>query len=219
MRIDPNDSFAGVPITRVSKALSSLQGRDWTMDELQGLLDTDEKTVERVARKLRSDTLIEVAHQWPHGATVWHNTMRGGKLANASTADRVPREQAQRHLRALIERAGKVNASGRFLYRISRLRLFGSLLRPDRALVSDADVAVDLEPREKDDARHRALMEKRAEEAAAAGQEFADVQDRRWWGHHEVWNYLQGDSELLHLVPPEDKVLQQTETKVVYEQQ
>jgi predicted nucleotidyltransferase len=219
MRIDPKGSFAGVPIVRVSTAMFALQGRDWTMDELRKLLDVDEGTLERVVRKLRADRLIEVAYEWPHGDTVWHNTMRGGKLANASTAERVPRAQAQRHVRALIDRARTVNRSSRFLYRIRRIRLFGSLLRPDRALVSDADVAVDLEPKEKDDARHRALMEKRATEAAAEGREFSSVQDRRWWGHEEVWDYLQGDSELLHLVPPEDKVLDQTETKVLYEQQ
>lgn len=219
MRIDPKASFAGVPIGQVSAALQSLHTRDWTMDELRERLGVDEETFERVAGKLRADGLVEVVHQWPHGDAVWRNTMQGGGLANASSTDKVPREQAQRHVRGLLERARKVNASGRFLYRIRRVRLFGSLLRSDRALVSDADVAVDLEPRETDDARHRALMEKRATEAADAGREFSGVQDRRWWGQNEVWDYLQGDSELLHLVPPEDKVLDQTETRTIYDQQ
>lgn len=219
MHIDLKARFAGVPVGRVRTALFSLQGRDWTMDELQNLLEVDEEAVERVAAKLRADGFIEVAHQWTHGTTVWHNTMRGGALANASASDRVPREQAQRHVRALLERVRKVNNSSRFLYRIRRIRLFGSLLRSDRALVSDADVAVDLEPKEKDGARHQALMEKRATKAADEGRRFSGAQDRRWWGQNEVWDYLQGDSELLHLVPPEDKVLEETETRVVYEQQ
>jgi predicted nucleotidyltransferase len=217
VRIDSNASFAGVPLGRIRSVLWSLQGRDWTMDELRELLDVDEKTLEHVADRLRGDGLIEVVHEWPHGVTVWHNTMRGGRLANASVKDRVPRDLAQRHVKALLERVGAVNASDRFLYRIRRIRLFGSLLRPDRAFVSDADLAVDLEPKEQDAARHRALMEKQASEATQGGRRFSDARERTWWGLDKVWRFLQGDSELLHLVPPDDKVLEQADTRVVYE--
>jgi predicted nucleotidyltransferase len=218
VHIDPNASFAGVALGRVQRVVSSLQGRDWTMDELRELLDVDEETFERVAEKLRGDRLIEVTHQWPHGVAVWHNTLGGGRLANASVTDRVPRERAQRHVDGLLERVRAVNASNRFLYRIRRIRLFGSLLRPDRALVSDADVAIDLEPKERDGARHRALMEKQAAEATHAGRRFSDVRERTWWGLDKVWRFLQGDSELLHLVPPEDKVLDRADTRILYEQ-
>jgi hypothetical protein len=84
--------------------------------------------------------------------------------------------------------------------------------------VSDADVAIDLEPKEQDGARHRALMEKRATEARDGGRRFSDIHERTWWGLAEVWRFLQGDSKLLHLVPPEDKVLEQADTRVVYEE-
>jgi predicted nucleotidyltransferase len=219
VRIDSDSSFAGVPIGDVQRAVWALQGRDWTMDELRELLDVDEGTFERVAAKLQADGLIEVVYQWPHGDAVWHNTMRGGALANASATDRVPRQQAQRHVDALLDRVRAVNASSRFLYRIRRIRLFGSLLRPDRQFVSDADVAVDLEPKEQDGARHRALMEKQATEAAGAGRQFSGIHDRTWWGLDRVWRFLQGGSKLLHLVPPEDRVLEQTDTRVLYEKQ
>jgi predicted nucleotidyltransferase len=218
VRIDPKKRFAGVALGRLREALQSLQGREWTMEDLRAALHTDDATCARVADKLAADGLIEVAHQWPHGETVWHNTFRGGALANASLGGRVPREEAKRHVEGLLRRVKAANASGHFLYRVQRLRLFGSLLRPDRALVSDADVAVDLEPKEQDAGKHRALMEKRATEAAAGGKRFSGVRERTAWGLTEMWRYLQGDSKLLHLVPPEDKVLAQTETRVVYEE-
>ena len=218
MHIDPNTRFAGVPLGRIRDALQSLQGRDWTMDELRELLDVEEGTFDRVARRLGTDGLIEMTHQWPHGATVWHNTGRGGQLANASVRGRVPRAVARDHVDGLLERVRAVNASNHFLYRIRRIRLFGSLLRPGRALVSDADLAVDLEPKEQDSAKHRALMEKRAAEATDRGRRFSDIHERSWWGLAEVWRFLQGDSKLLHLVPSTDKVLDQTDTRVVYKE-
>jgi hypothetical protein len=218
VRIDPNARFAGVSLGRIQDVLRSLQGRDWTMDELRAVLDVDEGTFERVAQELRADGLIEMAHQWPHGAGVWRNSIRGGALANASVRDRVPRDLAKGHVVGLLERVRAVNASKHFLYRIRRIRLFGSLLRPERAFVSDADVAIDLEPKEQDVAKHRALMEKRAMEATAGGRHFSGIRERTSWGLAEVWRFLQGDSKLLHLVPPEDKVLEQTDTRVVYEE-
>jgi predicted nucleotidyltransferase len=218
VRIDPNGRFAGVRLGRIRKVLQSFQGRDWTMDELREALGMDEGTFDRVARKLETDELVGVTHQWPHGATVWRNTARGGALANASVRDRVPRELAKRHVDRMLERVGAVNASKHFLYRVRRIRLFGSLLRPDRAFVSDADLAIDLEPKEQDSAKHRALMEKRAAEAADGGRHFSGVQERTWWGLTEVWRFLQGGSKLLHFVPPDDKVLEHADTRVVYEE-
>jgi predicted nucleotidyltransferase len=218
VRIDPDASFAGVPLGHVRDAMFALQGRDWTMDELRELLGTGEETFERVAEKLRADGLVEVVHRWPHGDAVWHNTLRGGRLANASVTARVPRERALRHMKALLQRARAVNASDRFLYRIRRIRLFGSLLRPGRALVSDADLAIELDPKEPDAGKHRALMERQATEAAQGGREFSDVRERTWWALDKVWRFLQGDSKLLHLVPSDDQVLKQTDTRVVYEE-
>jgi predicted nucleotidyltransferase len=217
MRIDPTARFAGVPLSRMREVLQRLHGHDWTMDDLRHVLAVDEETFERVAHKLRADGLIELTHQWPNGASVWHNSIRGGRLANASTTDKVPRALAEGHVDGLLERVKDVNTSNRFLYRIRRIRLFGSLLRPEREFVSDADVVVELEPKEQDDARHRALMEKQATEATGHGRRFSTVQERRWWGLSQVWHFLQGDSKLLHLVPPEDKVLEQVEPRVVYE--
>ncbi|MGH2687345.1 MAG: hypothetical protein ACRDKW_00840 [Actinomycetota bacterium] len=217
MRIDPNAQFAGLPLGRVRAAVKKLHSRDWTMDDLREELRVDEATCERVAGRLRAEGMIELAHQWPNGASVWRTTIRGGGLVNASTTAKIPRTHAERHLRGLLRRVRKVNASDRFLYRIRWIKLFGSLLHADRRFVSDADVAVEVEPKEQDNARHRALMERRAAEASRGGKRFSDPQERTWWGLVEVWRYLQGDSKLLHLVPAEDKVLEHTETQLLYE--
>ena len=217
MRIDPSAKFAGIPLGRMRAVIKRLHDHDWTMDELREELGVDEATCARVAAKLRDEGMIELAHQWPNGASVWRTTIRGGGLANASTTAKVPRAHAERHIHGLLRRVRAVNASKDFLYRIRWIKLFGSLLRPDRAFVSDADVAVDLEPKEQDSARHRALMERRAAEATRRGKRFSDLQERTWWGLVEVWRFLQGDSKLLHLVPAEDRVLEQTDTRVLFE--
>ena len=93
----------------------------------------------------------------------------------------------------------RVNTDPYFLARVTRLVVYGSMLRPEVERLSDVDVAVQLEPKEKDLNRLRAQTPDRVEELAAGGHRFRDFLEQEAWWYFETRRFLKGGSRVISL--------------------
>ena len=98
-----------------------------------------------LVRVLRAEGLIEAV-----GRGIWTMTQAGVTLSAATAAKQVTRATAERALSELLERVTEVNRNPNFLAKVTRIVLFGSMLKPEVERLSDVDVAVELARKEPD---------------------------------------------------------------------
>lgn len=106
--------------------------------------------------------------------------------------DRIEREVAEAILQRLVERVGEINAEEKYAWRIVRLELFGSMLDPNATTVGDIDIAIEIEPKDKERGGYIALA-KSAWRRAPKGSQFWN------WPEDEVLDRLLAGSDVISL--------------------
>jgi predicted nucleotidyltransferase len=102
-------------------------------------------------------------------------TQAGQTLSSATGAKRVTRAPAEKALREFLGRVERVNGDPHFLGKVSRVVLFGSMLKPEVQRLSDVDLAVAIVAKETETERTQIKNDDRVEELAAAGHRFRNV--------------------------------------------
>ena len=80
-------------------------------------------------KALKSEGLIE-----PAGRGAWTITQAGQTLSSATAAKRVTRATAEKALQQFLGRVEQVNTDPYFLAKVTRVVLFGSILKPERSI-------------------------------------------------------------------------------------
>jgi predicted nucleotidyltransferase len=106
---------------------------------------------------------------------------------------------AQKALQQFVGRVEKVNKDPYFLGKVTKVVLFGSILKPEIERLSDVDLAVELAPKEEDFDRARARNYQRVEELAAQGHRFRNFLDQEGCWYWEVSGFLKGQSRVIAL--------------------
>jgi len=195
MRIDPKGTVGGYPALLVRKVLRHLRDRwQWGMPELEAAAALPPGSGDRLARVLRTAGLTEAA-----GRGAWTITQAGRTLSSATAAKPVTRATAERALSQFLARVTRVNEDPYFLSKVTRVILFGSMLKPDVGRLSDVDLAVELTSKEVDFERARAQNEQRAEELAYRGRRFRHFLERECCGYFETLKFLKGRSRVIAL--------------------
>jgi predicted nucleotidyltransferase len=112
----------------------------------------------------------------------------------------ITRSTAERALSEFLNRVWQVNSDEYFLAKVTKVILFGSLLRGDVDRLSDVDVAVQLDPKEPDRERARVLNKKRVAEFERKGHRFSNFLERELYWHREAFHFLKGRSRSIALV-------------------
>ena len=195
MRIDPKGEICGYPALLVRKTLRSLRAADgWGLLALEEAAKLSPGTGRALARALQKNGLIELLEPGR-----WTMTQAGRTMAAATAAHRISRATADRALVQFLDRVIRVNRDPYFLARVTRLVLYGSMLRPEVEWLSDVDVAVQLEAKEKDFDRLRAQTLDRVDDLAARGHRFRDFLEREAWWYFETRRFLKGGSRVISL--------------------
>jgi predicted nucleotidyltransferase len=105
---------------------------------------------------------------------------------------------AEKALREFLARVERVNWDARFLGRVNRVVLFGSILRENDRLI-DLDLAVEILPKIDDRARLEARNLRRIESLARAGHVFRDIFDIYLHWRREVFRFLKSGSRVISL--------------------
>lgn len=213
MYLDPKSKIAGKPALEVRDFLKRMDEYLWSTATVREAFHVPDEEARAFISQLAKLGLVEPD---PRIEGRWSTAPKGRTLALASAARPLRRTTAERRLREFLDRVEEVNREKRFLLKVTRVVVFGSYLSA-KERINDIDVAVRLEPKEPDRERHHQLWQEHAEEAAMGGRVFQSFVDALAWPEKEVLLHLKSRSRAISLHTFDDPVLEETETKVVYE--
>ena len=160
MRIDPKGMVAGWPALLVRRTLRHLRTHfQWRLSELESAASVEAGEGRALIKGLLAEGLIEAA-----GRDVWRVTQAGQTLSSATATRRVTRKTAQKALQQFLGRVERVNNDPYLLGKVTRVVLFGSMLKPEVERLSD--LAVELASKDADFDRARVKNYERVEELA-----------------------------------------------------
>jgi len=195
MRIDPKGAVAGRPALLVRQTLRHLRTRlPWGLSELESAASVEAGEGRALIKALLAEGLIEAA-----GRNAWKVTQAGQTLSSATAAKRVTRATAQRALQQFLGRVEQVNSDPYFLGKVTRVVLFGSMLKPAVERLSDVDLAVEVASKESDFNQARAENYERVEKLAAKGHRFRNFLEQEGCWYWEVFGFLKGRSRVVAL--------------------
>jgi predicted nucleotidyltransferase len=195
MRIDAKGTIGQYPALLVRTTLRHLRSRlHWGLAELEAAAGLTPGNGRALVKALRSEGLIEAA-----GRGAWEVTQAGRTLSSATAAKRITRATAEKALQRFLGRVEQVNNDPYFLGKVTRVVLFGSMLKPEVERLSDVDLAVEVASKEADFDRARVKNYERVEKLAGQGHRFRNFLEQEGCWYWEVFGYLKGHSRVIAL--------------------
>jgi predicted nucleotidyltransferase len=198
MHINPGDTISGIRVIKLRDFLrKSGQSVKWREEYISSSLHLHGKQTLELLAELENRGYIE-KDEFYDGQQYWHNTIRGNALGGASAAKPYKRTTAEKALGEFMGRVQKVNSDPYYLYKVTRVVVFGSYLTgaPE---VSDVDLALDITPKEKDLAIRSRQLAKRREDAEKSGKRFNNIAEWAGAAELEIWSFLKSRSRIISL--------------------
>jgi predicted nucleotidyltransferase len=195
MQIDPKGTVAGWPTLLVRRTLRELRTcLSWGLSELESAARVEAGEGRALIKALLAEGLIE-----SHGRGAWKLTQAGQTLSSATAAKRVTRATAKKALQQFLGRVEQVNNDPYFLGKVTRVVLFGSMLKPEVERLSDVDLAVEVAPKEKNFDRARIKNYERVKELATQGHRFGNFLEQEGCWYWEVFGFLKPRNRVIAL--------------------
>jgi predicted nucleotidyltransferase/predicted transcriptional regulator len=214
MIIDSKDTICGFPILKIRELFSSI--REHSAISIKGIsfdLHINTKRAEKLASDLEDNGYLQCCIDH-NGKKRYKVLPKGRRLVKAFATKPLLRSTADKKLHEFLQRVKEVNINDYYLYKVTKVILFGSYLT-GKERIGDVDIAIELEPKISDpDLRQRAF-EDRFELAVKNGRQFKSILDDLFWPYQEVRLYLKSRSRSIDLTGINDPVLEITETKVL----
>ena len=157
----------------------------WDVEAVQKAAALNSYQARALITALRRRGLVESNPEGNRGT--WRTTQRGQPFGSATMAKPIMRRTAERALEEFLKRVHRVNADAYFLAKVTKVILFGSMLRGGVDQRSEVDVAVQLEPKQPDREPARMLNNKRAAALARQGRRFDGFLERDLCWHVEMF--------------------------------
>lgn len=146
----------------------------------------------------------------------FHLASQGNRFALATAAKPIRRSSARRVLEELVDRVRNVNQSKLYLYKVTKVGVFGSYLS-NQDLINDVDIALILEPKVSNQKRFQSLIWGKVAQAKEDGRKFANFAEELSWPQTEVLRYLKSRSRTISLQLIDDKMFRKVKPKVLYD--
>ena len=162
MRIDPKDTFTGIPIVRVRDFMRQYAGRAFTERHAMASIEISHLRAGDVIRELVRREWIQASDQDNSRTKTrdWYRSTFADTEFSASTAFKaIIRSTAEAHIADLLKRVAHVESADNFLYRVATIVAYGSYLTTDDHLF-DVDISVTLAPKTNDHTLHLAMEER-----------------------------------------------------------
>ena len=114
------------------------------------------------------------------------------------------------------ERVEEINSNEFYLYRVSKIVLFGSYIDPEKTDYSDIDIAFELSRKAKSHEEFMEMDEQRIKEAELAGKSFPSFFDQIGYTERVVLLKMKNKCRYISLHRMYDGILNITKTKQVY---
>lgn len=221
MHINSKDKICNIPILKIRDFLRrNDDSQEWPKFLLKNRLKISEKKASELIKALVDLGYIEYTRTYDR-EKYWRRTLKGSTFSLASAAKPILRSTAEKHLSGLLKRVRHINESTDFLYKVTKVIVFGSFLSDSQKL-NDVDVAVELvwkgdHPNIKGQDKTQISLD-HAQKAIEKGREFSNFTAMLIWPHTEVMLYLKSRSRVISLHTTEDKILNKAKIKVLYEE-
>lgn len=214
MYIDPKSKIAGLPALKIRDFLRKAGDSSWRVDFLEKELRVSFREANQIISKLAELGYIEIDKRNQLKQS-WCVSPNGNRLALATAAKSIRRSTAERKLKELIQRVNHVNEDNSYLYKITKVGVFGSYLT-NRDFINDIDIALSLEPKEADKKKLQSLIWEKVARAKENGRTFGNFSEELFWPQTEVLLYLKSRSRTLSLHLFRKEEFQFTQIKEIY---
>lgn len=210
MRLNNKEKIAGFPSLKIRDLLKN----DMINKEvIKWDLKVDDKEAMLVISELVKLNYIEkIGDKDDDGYEI---TLEGNRLALAKAIPSINRNKADQLFTEFMQRVEIVNKDSYYLYKVSKVILFGSYLT-GAATVNDIDLAVELRPAENDQNLRHQNEQNRIREANQKGRRFNNLVERYAYPRNEVLLFLKSKSRYISLHSADDGILLQTEVKQIF---
>ena len=215
MYIDKKSTISQFPALKVRDLLKKLKGSPFTLENASYNLEKDLDLTKQLLSNLEKDGYIEKSKNTSKPG-FWDVTLKGSSLSLASAAKPIKRETAERILQEFMERVHKINQDSYYLYKVSKVIVFGSFLS-NKERINDLDIAVKLLPKISDPKKQRQVEQQRIKEAFESGRNFNNTIDELFWPHNEVMYFLKSRKRTISLHTTDDDILENCQIKIFFE--
>jgi predicted nucleotidyltransferase len=195
MQVSSDDTLAGVPLIDIRNFIRRYpKGHSISISNIESGLAVPHPQAELIAKAMAEAGLIEPTSEAGNDDPTrrYSVTTTGGRLCATRFVKRITRAKADALVKQMLERIASINARDELVYRVSRVRAFGSYAS-DAPEVGDIDLAVELEQRYPD----KDIIEQLLARAEASGKRLSSYMDQLSYGQQEVHQLLKGRSPYL----------------------
>lgn len=142
-------------------------------------------------------------------------SVKGNALAQVKFVSRMNKAKADNVFNEFMKRVEEINGDENYIYRVSKLYLFGSYLNPEADDYGDIDIAYELE-RKINDERFSEASQRIIANAIAAGKVFSSVLEEVCYPSDLVLSHLKNRSPYISLHPMDDIEILSAPHKQIY---
>ena len=211
MRIDRKEVIAGFPILRVRDFLSMI-GSD--LIDLQRVKSYF-KIKDRAARALINELVAKgfIVKEKSRGNGYYEVTIAGNAFSMAKCVAPLNKAKVDKIFSEFMERVQEVNKSDFYLFRISKVLLFGSYIDPAKSDYADIDIAIELEPKVQQGVD---FVQMRMKQAQESGRRFPSFIHAAMYSEDIVVKALRNRSRYISIHKTDDPILKMTPVKQVF---
>lgn len=205
MKIDKSEIIAGFPALTIRKLLRSDDAL--LLENIMLDLQIDEHQAKQLLGELQELGYVE---KFSDERGFYELTILANAFRQAKAIPPISREKADQLFRDFMERVEYINSNTNYLFRVSKIFLFGSYLNKEIPFVNDLDIAVEYEHKIEDSQARDKANKKKREEAKIwkNGKEekkrFKNKVEYYGYPKNEVIAYLKNKSKYLSLHPVSD---------------
>lgn len=213
MRISRNQKINNIPILKVRDFFKSLQRYrtdTFTLDKVCNYFEINDIEANSLLRELTEQGFIE-----KNSPNCYKSTLKGAALRNARCVPPINREKADTIFNDFMLRVKEINSNDYYLYRVSKILLFGSYIQEDAVDFDDIDIAFDLERKTEDAGEFEKLNSEFIDKAINAGKYFSSIIEELFYSETVVISKLKNRNRYISL-HKDDDILEVTVTKQIY---
>ena len=127
----------------------------------------------------------------------------------------INRDKADKIVKDFMQRVEEINNNDYYLYRVSKVLLFGSYINKDAVDFGNIDIAFDLERKTEDAGEFEKLNSEFIDKAINAGKYFSSIIEELFYSETVVISKLKNRNRYISL-HKDDDILEVTVTKQIY---
>lgn len=213
MRISRNQKINNTPILKIRDFFKSLQRYrtdTFTLDKVCDFFEIHNLEANNLLRELTEQGFIEKS-----SSDCYKTTLKGEALRIARCVPPINRDKADKIVNDFMQRVEEINTSDYYLYRVSKILLFGSYIKEDAVDFGDIDVAFELERKTEDADEFDRLNKEFVEKAKDKGKSFSSFLEELFYSETVVISKLKNRNRYISL-HRDDDILKVTKTKQIY---